>query len=95
MALDSTQHKSSLCLRYAEDTFMSSIMAQSNYQDFVSKHNSLRPSIQVTTEIESDSAIAFLDVMFIRKATKLTTKVYRQPIHSGRYLNFKSNHPSQ
>jgi hypothetical protein len=44
-------------------------------------------------EIESDCAIAFLDVIFFRKGTKLATKVHRQPTHSGRYQNFKSNHP--
>jgi hypothetical protein len=30
-------------------------------QNFLSHHNSLRPSIQFTMEIESDCAIAFLD----------------------------------
>jgi hypothetical protein len=44
-------------------------------------------------EIESDSAIAFLDVLVIRKGTTLATKIYRKPTHIGRYFNFKSNHP--
>jgi hypothetical protein len=55
--------------------------------------NILRPSIHFTMEMESDSAIPFLDVLIIRKETTLATKVYRKPIHTGRYLNFKSNHP--
>jgi hypothetical protein len=44
-------------------------------------------------EIESDSAIAFLDVLVIRKETTLATKVYRKPTHTVRYLSFNSNHP--
>jgi hypothetical protein len=44
-------------------------------------------------EIESDSAIPFLDVLDIREEVILATKVYRNPTHTGRYLNFNSNHP--
>jgi hypothetical protein len=44
-------------------------------------------------EIESDSAIAFLDALVIKEETTQATKVYRKPTHTGRYLNFKSNHP--
>jgi hypothetical protein len=45
-------------------------------------------------EIESGSMFPFLDVLIIRKGLTLTTKVYRKPSHTGRYLNFKSNHPT-
>jgi hypothetical protein len=44
-------------------------------------------------EIESDSAIPFLDVLIIRKEMTLTTEVYRKPTNTGRYLSFNSNHP--
>jgi hypothetical protein len=44
-------------------------------------------------EIDSDSAIPFLDVLVIRKGMTLVTKVYRKPTHTNKYLNFKSNHP--
>jgi hypothetical protein len=44
-------------------------------------------------ETESNNAISFLDVLDIRKKTTLITQVYRKPTHTGRYLNFKSNHP--
>jgi hypothetical protein len=61
-------------------------------QEFLIHVNSLRLSTQFTMEIESDSAIAFLDVVF-REETTLATKVYRKPTHIVRYLKFKSNHP--
>jgi hypothetical protein len=51
------------------------------------------PSIQYAIETESDSAICFLDDLAVRKGTTLVTKVYGKPTHTGRYLNFKYNHP--
>jgi hypothetical protein len=61
-------------------------------QNFLSHLNSLRPAIKFAMEIESDSAIPFLDVLVIRKETTLATKVYRKPTQTGRYLNCSSNH---
>jgi hypothetical protein len=52
-------------------------------QDFLSHLSTLRPSIQFTTEIESGSAIHFLDVLVVRKGTIKAIKVCRQPIHIG------------
>jgi hypothetical protein len=92
-ALDSAQHKPSVWLRYVDDTFVVWPHGPSRLQDFLNHLNSLRPSIQFTMEIESDSAIAFLDVQDIRRETTLATKVYRKPTPTGRYLNFSSKHP--
>jgi hypothetical protein len=93
LALDLAQHKPSVWLRYADDTFVAWPHGPSRLQDFLSHLNSLRLSIQFTMEIESDSTIAFFDVLVIRKGMTLSTKVYRKPTHTGRYLNFNSNHP--
>jgi hypothetical protein len=71
-------------------TDLLSIMAQSWFQNFHSHLSSIMPSIDFIMEIESDSAIPFLDILVIRKGMTLATKAYRKPIHTGRYHNFKS-----
>jgi hypothetical protein len=92
LVLDSTQHKPSVWLRYVDDTFVVWLHDPEWLQDLLSHLSSLRPSIQFTTKIESDSAIVFLDVLVIREETTLTTKVYRKLTHTDQYLNFNSNH---
>jgi hypothetical protein len=42
---------------------------------------------------ESGSEVPFLEVLVNRKGMTLGTKVYRKPTHTGRYMNFNSNHP--
>jgi hypothetical protein len=93
LVLDSAQHRRSRWLRCVDDTFVVWPHGSQRLQNFPSHLNSLRPSIQFTLEIESDSAIAFLDVVVIREETILATNVYRKPTHTGRYLNFNSNRP--
>jgi hypothetical protein len=70
-------------LWYVDDTFVAWPHAPELLQNILSHHNSLRPSIQFTMEIESDSAIPFLYILVIRKETTLGTKVYRKPTHTG------------
>ena len=43
-------------------------------------------------EQEVDNAILFLDVLIICNNGQLTTKAYRKPTHTTRYLNFNSCH---
>jgi hypothetical protein len=94
LALDPTQYKPSLWLQYVDDEFVVWPHGQKGLHYFLSHLNNLRPSIQFTTEIESNSAIPLLDVLVISKGMTLATEVYRKPTHTGQYLNFKSNHPS-
>jgi hypothetical protein len=79
LSLDSALHQQSMWLRYVDDTFVVWPHGPGQLQNFLSHHNSLRPSTQFTVEIESDSAIPFLNILVIRKEMTLTTKVYRKP----------------
>jgi hypothetical protein len=67
LALDLAQRKPWLWLRYSDDSFVVWPKGPELLQDFLSYVKSLRPSIHFTMEIESDSAIVFLDVLVIRK----------------------------
>jgi hypothetical protein len=95
LALDSAQYKPLLWLRYIEDIFVVWPHGSERLQNSLNHLNSLRPFIQFTMEVESDSAIRFPNVLVIRKGTTLATKVYGRPTHTGQYLNFRSNHPTR
>jgi hypothetical protein len=92
LAFDSTQHKPLLWFCWVGDIFVVWPHGPELLHNFLSHLNSLRPSIQFTMKIDSDSAVLFLDVLVIRKGATLPTKVYREPTHTGLYLNFKTNH---
>jgi hypothetical protein len=79
LALDSVQHKLLLWLCYVGDTFVVWPHGPEWLQNFLSYLNSLRPSIQFTVKIVSDSVISFLDSLVIRKEITMVTKVYRKP----------------
>jgi hypothetical protein len=49
--------------------------------------------IKFTTEAEVKGTLLFLDILVTKRGPKLAMKVYQKPTHTGRYLQFKSNHP--
>ena len=64
-------------------------------KDFHLHLNGQNPSIQFTLEKESEGRIAFLDVQLERKGAGVLTSVFHENIHTDRYLNFDSNHPTR
>jgi hypothetical protein len=92
LALYLVQHKPLLWFWYVDGTFRVWPHGPEWLQNFLSHLNSLRPSTQFTREIESDSAIPFVDVLISSRKMTLATKVYLKPTHTDQYLNFKCNH---
>ena len=56
--------------------------------------NGFNEHIQFTMEREVDGQLPFLDVLLIRGVgNRIYTDWYQKPTNSGRYINYKSNHP--
>jgi hypothetical protein len=93
LALDSSPNRPSYWLRYVDDTFVIWPHGPNTLQGFLQHLNGVRPAIQFTMEMEVNNSIPFLDVLVTKTDSSLSTRVYRKPTHTGRYLNFDSNHP--
>ena len=63
-------------------------------QKFHDHLNSIEPTIKLTTELEQEGSLPFLNTIVIRHSDgSLTTTVFRKKTHSDRYLDFDSHHP--
>jgi len=92
-ALETFPDSPRLLKRYADDTFV--IMKRSKLSKFLTHLNTIESSIQFTMEKEK-GCLPFLDLLIKRSPSGyLLSAVYRKPTHSGRYLNFRSEHPIQ
>jgi hypothetical protein len=92
LAIDTTDLKPAIWLRYVDDKLVVWPHGSTRLQEFLHHLNSLRPTIQFTMEVETNNTFPFSDVLFAKRVSNLSTKVYRKPTHTGRYLNFKSDH---
>jgi len=79
--------------RYVDDIFL--IIPSEKLQLVLNEFNNYHPRLGFTHEIECNSELNFLNTLVIRKENHLITNWYRKPTHSGRYINFYSNHPLQ
>ena len=77
--------------RYVDDVF--AILKRSVLIKFLAHLNTQHPAIRFTVETESEKELPFLDLNVRRSDNILSTDVYRKPTHTGRYLDFRSNHP--
>lgn len=94
LAISTALKKPTLWLRYIDDTFILWDEDISELNKFFEHLNSLKPTIKFTKESEDNGVLPFLDVLVMRRMNSVETTVYRKPTHTGRYLNYLSNHPS-
>ena len=67
-------------------------MKRDSVSIFHDELNFVDPRISFTIEHENDGHIAFPDALIARNSGTITTNVYRKPIHTDKYLDFKSHH---
>jgi hypothetical protein len=80
-------------LRFANNTFVVWPHGPARLQQFFDHINSVRPTNKFTMGVEAYNTLQFLEVLVMKRGSKLIIEVYRKPTHTGRYLHFKSNHP--
>ena len=91
-ALDTPADQPSLCLRYAENTFVVWPHGPEKLKIFHSHLNSLRKSIRFTIKKEQDTHLPFLDVLVTKEGNHTTTSIYRKKAHTDQYLHYESYH---
>ena len=80
--------------RYVDDTL--TVVRQDQVDEFHRRLNNIEQRINFTIEMEKNSQISVLDVLLHREDDgSIQTSVYRKPTHTGRYLHYHSDHPSE
>ena len=90
-ALTSFKERPKLWYRYVDDII--SIVKAKVVEELLAHLNDQHPSISFTVEREENGQLPFMDAHIHRVAGSLKMGVYRKPTHTGRYLQFSSNHP--
>lgn len=91
-ALETFDTRPKIWHRYVDDIFS---IVKAHLVDKLLEHlNAQHPSITFTVEREHDRQLPFMDARLERVEGVLKTGVYRKPTHTGRYLQFTSNHPN-
>jgi hypothetical protein len=57
--------------------------------------NQIHPNLQLNPTYENNGQINFLDLLIIRKPTKLEIDIYRKPTTTNTTINYTSNHPTE
>lgn len=91
-AIETSTLKPKVWLRYVDDTFVVWSHGDDKLNTFTQHLNNISPTIKLTVEKENYNTLPFLDVQVTRENCSLKTSVYRKKTHTGRYLNFNSNH---
>ena len=75
--------------RYVDDIFV--LFKPNDYLKYFQEFlNSCHFNMSFSMEAERQSTFSFLDIEVIREQIKFSTSIYRKPIFSGVYSNFKT-----
>ena len=72
--------------RYVGDTFV--FVKKGCVEHVLARLNSFHKNIQLTYELENQNKLPFLDILLIRRGTKIETTVYRKSTNNDIYLNW-------
>ena len=75
--------------RYVDDTFPL-FCSKNHIEKFRNYLNHQQKNIKVTSKIENENLILFLDIKITRDNNKFMTSVYHKPTFSGVFTNFES-----
>jgi len=91
-AMATSPYKPRILKRYVDDTFTG--LDSGSVDSFLQHFNNQEPSIRFAMETEIDSKPASRDTAVSREPDgRLTTSVYRKPMHTEQYLVYDSHHP--
>ena len=84
-----TQFKPVMCRRYVGDTFLL-FRSTEHIKKFKRYLNKQHKNIALTSEMEQNGSLSFLDIKISGENNKFATSVYRKPAFSGFFTNFES-----
>ncbi|CAH8847754.1 unnamed protein product [Trichobilharzia szidati] len=81
--------------RYVDDTLIIGNNSKS-IENFITLFNHIHPNIRVTSELESNNKLGFLDITMTRRDDgTIQRSIFRKQTWSGQYLHFNSFVPIQ
>ena len=87
------QGDAKLFARYMDDVLRS--IKISTIQQKLDEINGFHPSLQFTSEKETEKTLPFLDMLIIREGTLLSSTWYNKPTDTGLIMNYHSLAPKR
>ena len=78
--------------RYVDDTFCIWEKEKSELEKFLTEINEYHSNIKFTMEMEENGRLAFLDILCMKKGSKIETTVYRKPTTTFQLVHAHSAH---
>ena len=72
--------------RFVDDTFV--FVKKGCVEHVLTRLNSFHKNIQFAYELENENKLPFVDILLIRRGTKIETTVYRKSTNNDIYLNW-------